>query len=139
MTNVQKAEATLKCTSCGHSVPPPAESTSDETLHRLSGLRSESRIMGRCEKRDRAAGARSPAVTSVTVVTRPAGRYRGLSAGYSSADGLRTVRDLAPVCLPRIGSGFLLTLAFPYPGALSGGLTDGHGRVMAASSSDDHK
>ena len=32
MTNVQKAEATLKCTRCGHSVPPPANSTSDETL-----------------------------------------------------------------------------------------------------------
>ena len=32
MTAVQMAEATLKCTRCGHSVPRPAESTSDETL-----------------------------------------------------------------------------------------------------------
>ena len=32
MTNVQNAEATLKCTRCGHSVPLAAESTSDETL-----------------------------------------------------------------------------------------------------------
>ena len=32
MSNIQKAEATLKCTRCGHSVPPPAESTSDDTL-----------------------------------------------------------------------------------------------------------
>jgi DNA-directed RNA polymerase subunit RPC12/RpoP len=32
MTNVQKAEATLKCIRCGHSVPRPAELTSDETL-----------------------------------------------------------------------------------------------------------
>ena len=32
MANVQKAEATLKCTWCGHSVPLPADSTSDETL-----------------------------------------------------------------------------------------------------------
>ena len=45
MTNVQKAEATLKCTRCGHSVPPPADSTSDETnnnyndnnIHALTG------------------------------------------------------------------------------------------------------
>ena len=32
MSDIQKAEATLKCTRCGHAVPPPAESTSDETL-----------------------------------------------------------------------------------------------------------
>ena len=32
MTAVQMAEATLKCTRCGHSVPRPAESTGDETL-----------------------------------------------------------------------------------------------------------
>jgi DNA-directed RNA polymerase subunit RPC12/RpoP len=32
MTNVQTTEATLKCTKCGHSVPRPAESTSDATL-----------------------------------------------------------------------------------------------------------
>jgi DNA-directed RNA polymerase subunit RPC12/RpoP len=32
MSDIQKAEAALKCTRCGHSVPPPAESTSDETL-----------------------------------------------------------------------------------------------------------
>jgi uncharacterized C2H2 Zn-finger protein len=32
MTNVRNADGTLKCTRCGHSVPPPAESTSDETL-----------------------------------------------------------------------------------------------------------
>ena len=56
MTNVQNAEATLKCTRCGHSVPLPAESTSDETSHRLSGLRSESRVVGRYEK----AGRRRP-------------------------------------------------------------------------------
>jgi DNA-directed RNA polymerase subunit RPC12/RpoP len=30
--NIQKAEATLRCTRCGHAVPPPAESTSDDTL-----------------------------------------------------------------------------------------------------------
>ena len=53
MTNAHKTEATLKCTKCGHSVPPPAESTSDENSHRLSGLRSESRNMGQCEKGDR--------------------------------------------------------------------------------------
>ena len=32
MTNVQKTDAPLKCTRCGHFVPPPAEATSDETL-----------------------------------------------------------------------------------------------------------
>jgi DNA-directed RNA polymerase subunit RPC12/RpoP len=32
MINAQNADGTLKCTRCGHSVPPPAESTSDETL-----------------------------------------------------------------------------------------------------------
>jgi DNA-directed RNA polymerase subunit RPC12/RpoP len=30
--NIQKAESTLKCTRCGHAVPLPAESTSDDTL-----------------------------------------------------------------------------------------------------------
>jgi DNA-directed RNA polymerase subunit RPC12/RpoP len=32
MSNIQNAEVTLKCTKCGHLVPPPSESTSDETL-----------------------------------------------------------------------------------------------------------
>jgi DNA-directed RNA polymerase subunit RPC12/RpoP len=32
MSNIQNAEATLKCTKCGHFVPPRSESTSDETL-----------------------------------------------------------------------------------------------------------
>ena len=36
MTNAQKAEATLKCTRCGHSVPPPAESTR-ASASRLAG------------------------------------------------------------------------------------------------------
>jgi hypothetical protein len=30
--NIQKAEATLQCTKCSHSVPRPSESTSGETL-----------------------------------------------------------------------------------------------------------
>jgi DNA-directed RNA polymerase subunit RPC12/RpoP len=30
--NIQRAEATLKCAKCSHSVPRPLESTSDETL-----------------------------------------------------------------------------------------------------------
>ena len=32
MTDQEEFEATLRCTRCGHSVPPPAESTSDETF-----------------------------------------------------------------------------------------------------------
>jgi DNA-directed RNA polymerase subunit RPC12/RpoP len=32
MTDQEESEATLRCTRCGHSVPPPAESTSDEIL-----------------------------------------------------------------------------------------------------------
>jgi DNA-directed RNA polymerase subunit RPC12/RpoP len=30
--DTQKAEATLKCTRCGHAVPLPAEATNDGTL-----------------------------------------------------------------------------------------------------------
>jgi DNA-directed RNA polymerase subunit RPC12/RpoP len=32
MSDIPKAELTLKCTKCGHLVPSPSESTSDDTL-----------------------------------------------------------------------------------------------------------
>jgi DNA-directed RNA polymerase subunit RPC12/RpoP len=32
MSDIQKAEVTLKCTKCGHLVPSPSEATSDDTL-----------------------------------------------------------------------------------------------------------
>ena len=32
MCEIQKAEVALKCTKCGHLVPSPSESTSDDTL-----------------------------------------------------------------------------------------------------------
>ena len=32
MSDIQKVEVALKCTKCGHLVPSPSESTSDDTL-----------------------------------------------------------------------------------------------------------
>ena len=52
MTDQEEFEATLRCTRCGHSVPPPAESTSDETFSFVRPA-ERIRIMGRCEKGDR--------------------------------------------------------------------------------------
>ena len=43
----------LRCTRCGHSVPPPAESTSDGILIVCPACGANLGVMGQCEKGDR--------------------------------------------------------------------------------------